>query len=78
MKSSLTSNVEKDLAETIKREWSGSVHLRQRLVEMLEKDIEGIHQSMRNEDFNEDNWANIHARKLGEAKGLTKLITLLK
>jgi hypothetical protein len=79
LRSRITHGVEPELADIIEREWKASPRLRERLVEILEKEMSDIHISMRNEDdFKSANWANIHARKLGETAKLQKLINFLK
>lgn len=79
MKTRILNGLEADLSETIEREFKTSHYLRKRLVELLNKDITSVQESMLNETaYNKASWPYFQADKLGEVKALQKLISLLE
>lgn len=79
MKSSLTSNMDEQQAKEIVGEFNGSYHLRQRVVELLRKDIDGWYNEMRSDEFLfSPNFSLLQAERLGRINSHYKLISLLE
>jgi hypothetical protein len=78
MKSRLTNSLEENEASEVEREYLSTSRLRRRIIDLLNKDIDALHLSMRNEEeYSNPSWAYKQAEKIGEVKALTKLISLL-
>lgn len=79
MKTSITSGLDdKDKGE-LKAEFLSSFRLRERLIAMLDKDIENLRSSMEDvSSFSSPNWALEQASRGAEIRAKKKLITLLK
>jgi hypothetical protein len=79
MKSRITNNLEEDFKNTVEREFETSYHLRKRLREMLNKDMDNLFSQMKSSDYMEkENWPLNHASLIGEARALQKIISLLE
>lgn len=79
MKTRLLNGLEDGLKDEVKREYLSTSHLRKRITDLMEKDIEGVYQSMRDEtNYGEASWPFHQAEKIGEIKALKKLISLLE
>lgn len=77
MKSRILAGLEKTEQESLDKDWETSRRLRRRMVDLLQKDVDAIHASMRdNETFNSPSWAYEQAAKIGEVKALMKIISL--
>lgn len=78
MKSSIVANVEEKMAQQLEGEYLSCFTLRKRMADLLRKDLDALHQSMRDEDImSSSSWPYVQAAKIGEAKALLKLISLL-
>lgn len=78
MKSRLIGGLSEADAEEVTRQYNNYAVLRNRMREILEKDLDALHVSMRDEEKMETaSWPFLHASKLGEARALSKLISLL-
>lgn len=79
MKTRLLNGLEQGLKDEVKREYLSTHHLRERITNLLETDIEAIYKSMRDaENYGEASWPFHQAEKIGEIKALKKLIRLLE
>lgn len=79
MKTRLLNGLEDGHKDLVESQWKSSVRMRERLQELLERDIEAVHLSMRDEtQYNKASWPYEQAEKIGEVKALKKLIALLK
>lgn len=68
-----------DERKDLEREFNSSVRVREKIVEILKKDLQNLYASLGNEkDYESPSWPYIQADKLGEAKALKKLITLFE
>jgi len=78
MKTRITQGVEERLAEQLTGEFRSCFTLRKRLAELLQDDLDALHQSMRDEGvMSYPSWPYLQSAKIGEAKALVKLIGLL-
>lgn len=78
MKSRLLNGLEPDLKTTVEREFNSSSHLRKRIKELMQADIESLQRLMREDTaYDSGSWPYKQAEKLGETKALLKLISLL-
>lgn len=79
MKSRLLNGLEDGHKDLVEGQWKTSSRMRERMVELLERDIDAIHLSMRNEaQYNKASWPYEQAEKIGEVKALKKIIALLQ
>ena len=79
MKTRIVNGVEPLLAEELTREYQSCSRLRRRMVDLLEKDIDAAHVSMRDEEmFKSSSWPEYQASKIGEVRALLKIISLLE
>jgi hypothetical protein len=79
MKTRLLVGLDENEAEEVKREYLSASRLRKRISDLLQKDIDGIHASMRNEpDYALGSWPYFQAEKIGEVKALLKIISLFE
>lgn len=79
MKSRLLSGLEDGKKDLVESQWKSSVKMRERLADLLERDVDALHLSMRNEaQYNKASWPYEQAEKIGEVKALKKLISLLE
>ncbi len=79
MKTSITSGLSKEEEQEVKGEFLSSFRVRERLVYMLEKDIENLRSCMEDlSSFSSPNWSLEQASRAGEIRAKKKLITLLK
>lgn len=73
MKSRLLNSLEDGRKDQVKGEFQSSYHLRERVRELLERDIDTIHRSMRDEEnYETPSWPYKQAEKIGEVKALKK------
>lgn len=79
MKTRLLNGIEKLEADEVEREYLSSSRLRKRIRDLLQKDVDSIHMSMREEEsYNNPSWPYLQSQKLGEVKAILKLISLLE
>ncbi len=79
MKSRLVNGLEEGDKDLVTMEFKSTVRLRDRIVELLERDIEGVYASMRDEKSYESGaWPYKQAEKIGEIKAIKKLISLFE
>lgn len=79
MKSRWFNSLEADERNELEREFKSCVRVREKIIEILTKDVESLQNSMGNEkDYNSPSWPYIQADKLGEVKALKKLISLFE
>lgn len=80
MKSSITAGLNEKEATELRQEFVASFYIRKRLREMLAKDIEVLHQSMKNEEFltSSPNWTLIQVDRIAQIKAYEKIIALLE
>ena len=79
MKSSILANLDSERQGEIRGEFVSSRLFRERIIEMLEKDIQGYYDSMGAKDaFLEPNFAMVQAERLGRINECKKIIALLQ
>jgi hypothetical protein len=79
MKSRLLHNLSKEDENEIKRLYEGSYTLRQRYIDLLEKDIESVHASMRDQqNYDSPAWPYLQAEKIARVKEIQRMIDFLK
>lgn len=79
MKTKLLNNLSNTEKEDLKQNFVYSKIFRDRLKEVLEKDIEALYASMRNEEmFELPNWALVQADRVAQTKVLKKIISYLE
>lgn len=79
MKTKITNSLEEADKDLVLSQFNTTVRIRKRLCELLEKDIDNIHLSMRESiNYSNPSWGYEQAEKLGEVKALKKLISLLE
>lgn len=78
MKLNLLKGLSQDEELEFREDYIKALRFRKRLKEVLESDIEALHNSMRNEDNFEANWPYFQAKKLGEVASLLRVINMLE
>ena len=78
MKTRLLNGLEDGMSDLIKSQYQSSYKLRERMVEILERDVDNVHKSMRSDEEYGPSWAYLQAERVGEVKALKKLIGLLE
>ncbi len=63
--------------ETLKYDYEKAYRFRKHLIKLLEDDIENVHRSMRDGEYDQS-WACKQADAVGQVKQLKKCIALLK
>lgn len=78
MQHKLTKGLDEKGLENFKYEYEKSFKFRQHLTKVLEKEIESVHASMRNEENFNESWAYKQADLVAQDKALRKVIGMLK
>lgn len=80
MKSSITAGLDEKEATELRQEFVASHHVRKRIREMLQKDIDNLHTSMKNEEYlsSSPNWTLIQIDRIAQIKAYEKIISLLE
>jgi hypothetical protein len=78
MKTRINAGLEKGEVEKIEYEFKGSKRFRERIIEILEKDIQGLYNDMLAEEIYDPNFALSQASRLGEIRAKKSLISLLE
>lgn len=74
----LTKGLNEDELDSFKYEYDKSIKFRQRLVEVLEKDLESVYTSMRNEENFDSSWPYKQAELVAQSRVYKKMISMLK
>ena len=79
MKYKLLNGLDSDEQSEFKEDFIKAQRFRKRLVEVLNKEIESLQASMRDEDaFSSPNWAYIQADRVAQTKALKRVTGLLE
>lgn len=80
MKLSLIANLDESDADEIKAQFISSHRLRERVIAILQKDIQVLFDEIKNEDTlaGSPNWATLVASKIAQIKAYEKIISLLE
>ena len=79
MLSKITAGLEKDEQELMVSEFNKSVLFRQRIAELLEKDIESTFTSMLEETKDsQDDWSRKQLERVAKVKAMKKLLAMMK
>ena len=79
MKTRITDGLTEDDASSMKYEFEKALRFRQRLAELLQKDIEASVVNMTKEEhFDNPSWALVQADRVAQIKAYRKIIALLE